>query len=72
MNLRSMPLHCSSCCDDVFYDRDDDNDDRADVVSDVGNNADDVISDKRDVDVIDDRSDLIMPTAWTYRAYHPL
>ena len=59
MNLRSMPLHCSSCCDDVFDDRDDDNDDRGDAVSTMGNDRDDVIGDRDDDDVIGNRNDVI-------------
>ena len=63
---------CSSCCGDVFGDRGDDNGDRGDAVGDESNDTDDVIGDRGDVDVIDDRSDLIMQSAWTYRAGHPL
>ena len=47
---------CSSCCGDVFGDR-------RDVISDEGNDMDDVIGDRDDVDVIDDRNYLIMQTA---------
>ena len=47
---------CSSCCGDVFGDGGDDNGNRGDAISDVGNDTGDVVGERGNVDVIDENS----------------